>query len=191
MKDFEFKREIVHPDDSPILSKFDSMQRYYQVKHDICAQFNPDVIAEKRRRETTGMNELLALGNVGAGDARAAGVAAADILAVNAGAGTGPVQQLWEEYEENATPVARFVRDMNLIDMCAQALRYEEAGRYDPVMPNRHFPDFQGMDEFFATTRPRLATAVGRELFDRLVERYSALPRVRERGGPRLESGTE
>ena len=137
---------------------------------------DPGVIAEKRRRETAGMQDLLTLG---------------DGCAVDAGARTDTVQQLWEEYEESATPVARFVRDMNLIDMCAQALRYEEAARYDPVIPNHHFPDFQGMDEFFATTRPRLATAVGRELFDRLVERYSALPRVRERGGPRLESGTE
>ncbi|MFW5744969.1 MAG: HD domain-containing protein [Spirochaetota bacterium] len=99
------------------------------------------------------------------------------------------VRARWREYEERATPEARFVRDMNLIDMCVQAYRYESDGRYDPDAPNRHFPDYVGLDEFFATTRPRLTTRLGRELFIGLVERYAALPRVAERGGARLTPG--
>ncbi|MFW6260032.1 MAG: HD domain-containing protein [Spirochaetota bacterium] len=97
------------------------------------------------------------------------------------------VRSRWREYEERATPEARFVRDMNLIDMCLQAYRYEADGRYDPDAPNPHFPDYAGLDEFFATTRPRLTTKLGGELFADLARRYAALPRVAERGGLRLE----
>ncbi len=132
----------------------------------VAAMDDPEVIEAKRRRERDGMKALLS------------------------DAGAHPesqVRELWEEYEENETETAHFVRDMNLIDMCAQAHRYEESGRYDPSAPNENFPDFAGLDEFFATTRPRLTGAVGRELFDELRERYAAIPSVRERGGPRLE----
>lgn len=101
----------------------------------------------------------------------------------------GRVRSRWREYEERATPEARFVRDMNLIDMCLQAYRYEADERYDPDAPNAHFPDYAGLDEFFATTRPRLTTQLGRELFADLARRYAALPRVGERGGLRLDPG--
>jgi putative hydrolases of HD superfamily len=97
------------------------------------------------------------------------------------------VRSRWREYEERATPEARFVRDMNLIDMCVQAYRYEADGRYDPDAPNPHFLDYAGLDEFFATTRPRLTTPLGHELFADLARRYAALPRVTARGGPRLD----
>jgi len=43
---FEFKREVIHPDDGGILSKFDQMKDYYKVKHDICAEIKPKIIAE-------------------------------------------------------------------------------------------------------------------------------------------------
>lgn len=99
------------------------------------------------------------------------------------------VRSRWREYEERATPEARFVRDMNLIDMCVQAYRYEAERRYDPDAPNPIFPDYAGLDEFFATTRPRLTTRLGGELFSELARRYAALPRVAGRGGLRLEPG--
>jgi putative hydrolase of HD superfamily len=123
----------------------------------------PDVIAEKQQRERLAMADLLQDGLPGS---------------------SREVQELWEEYEMNSTDVARFVRDMNLIDMCAQALTYERDGRYNPAAPNDHFPEFEGMDEFFATTEPRVATPVGRELFEELVTRYELLSSVRARGGP-------
>ena len=125
-----------------------------------------DVASAKRAREEAAIDELT----------RAYPSAAA-----------GLVRSRWREYEERATPEARFVRDMNLIDMCVQAYRYEADERYDPDAPNPHFPDYAGLDEFFATTRPRLATRLGGELFADLARRYAALPRVAERGGPRLE----
>ncbi len=43
------------------------------------------------------------------------------------------IRSLWDEYEDSRTATALFVRDMNLIDMCAQALLYESGQRYDPV----------------------------------------------------------
>lgn len=97
------------------------------------------------------------------------------------------VRARWREYEARATPEARFVRDMNLVDMCVQAYRYEADERYDPDAPNADFPDYAGLDEFFATTRPRLTTNLGRELFTDLARRYAALPRVVARGGLRLD----
>jgi putative hydrolase of HD superfamily len=94
---------------------------------------------------------------------------------------------LWNEYEDRATPEARFVREMNLIDMCLQAYLYESERRYDVDLPNEHFPDFEGLDEFFATTLPRLQTGIGERLFHEIVDAYSKLPHVAARGGPRLD----
>jgi putative hydrolase of HD superfamily len=82
--------------------------------------------------------------------------------------------ELWREYESVATEVARFVRDMNMIDMCAQAYYYAVERRYDDHS-SEHFPDFRGMEEFFATTRPRISTEVGQRLFVELHSRYERL----------------
>jgi len=96
------------------------------------------------------------------------------------------IRSLWDEYEESETAEARFVRDMNLIDMCVQAYVYERDRRYDTDAPSEHFPDFEGLDEFFATTRPRLSTRFGERLFAGITDRYRSLARVAARGGPRL-----
>lgn len=98
------------------------------------------------------------------------------------------VRGLWAEYEARHTIEARFVRDMNLIDMCLQAYVYESDGRYEDV-PNPNFREFSGLDEFFATTAPRLDLPLGRELFAELLDLFSELPSVRERGGVRIEPG--
>ena len=82
---------------------------------------------------------------------------------------------LWEEYESSSSGEARFVRDMNLVDMCIQATRYEEQRRYDQEASAHAFPDFEAMDEFFATSGPRIATRIGRTLYDRVSERYRRL----------------
>jgi len=139
----------------------------------MAAMGDPSVIARKRQREAAAMDEL-----VGAG-ARDTAAFAAPLS--NANSPNGDIRELWDEYEEAATPVARFVRDMNLIDMCAQALVYEDGARYDPAMENANFPDFEGMDEFFATTRPRLSTPVGTRLFGKLEARYADLDAVKGR----------
>lgn len=124
---------------------------------------DPDVQHKKSAREQVAVQELF-------GDAQHEAVES--------------VRELWAEYENRSSTAALFVRDMNLIDMCLQALVYERDGRYDHTALNRHFPDFAGMDEFFATTRPRLGTRIGRELFEEVIARYGRLDRVAERGGP-------
>jgi 5'-deoxynucleotidase YfbR-like HD superfamily hydrolase len=128
----------------------------------VVAMSDADVIEAKQRRENAAMDELLVAESTG--------------TAVE-------LRRLWQEYEERTTSIAQFVRDMNMIDMCAQALVYEDGERYDPELENNNFPEFNGLDEFFATTRPRLATPVGRRLFDELGSRYSAIEQVRNRGG--------
>lgn len=117
------------------------------------------------------------------------------IAGLGGGALDGAVE-LWREYEAGETPVARFVRDMNLIDMCLQALYYERAGRRGVAATSERVagargptdgasgkPDAAGkpaaaweaLDEFFATARPRIATAVGHRLFADIESRYRAL----------------
>lgn len=85
---------------------------------------------------------------------------------------SGGLRELWQEYEERETVEARFVKDMDMIDMCLQALFYEEDQRYDPDEENEAFDEYEHMDEFFATTEARLSTETGEKLFDEIKERY-------------------
>ena len=78
----------------------------------------------------------------------------------------------WKEYQERNTNEAKFVKDMDLIDMCLQALKYEKQERYDPKKENPNFQQYENMDEFFATTKPRLNTDKGKKLFQEIQERY-------------------
>lgn len=41
------------------------------------------------------------------------------------------MKELWEEYEKQETPEARFVRDMDLLEMIVQAHRYEDIAKKD------------------------------------------------------------
>lgn len=84
------------------------------------------------------------------------------------------LRESWEEYEARETETARFVKDMDLVDMCLQAVVYETAGRYDPDADNPNFEAYDRLDEFFATAEPRLRTAVGRDLFEAVRARYEA-----------------
>lgn len=81
----------------------------------------------------------------------------------------------WQDYEDRSSPVALFVRDMNLVDMCLQALIYHQQHRYDAghVVPSRG--GFTHLDEFFASASPRLTTPIGRRLFDLVEARYLSL----------------
>lgn len=80
---------------------------------------------------------------------------------------------LWKEYEARETAEAQFVKDMDLIDMCLQALIYERQERYDPDEDNEHFEEYEHLDEFFATTEPRLRTEVGKTCFEEIKEAYN------------------
>jgi putative hydrolase of HD superfamily len=80
--------------------------------------------------------------------------------------------EIWKEYEERETDEAKFVKDMDLIDMCLQALKYEKQERYDPDEDNEDFQEYEHLDEFFATTEPRIATLKGQQLFREIRDRY-------------------
>ena len=82
------------------------------------------------------------------------------------------VVRLWEEYEEKQTVVAKFVKDMDIIDLCLTALKYEKGNRYNPDEDNENFREYENMDEFFATTQERLSTKTGKELFTDIKARY-------------------
>jgi putative hydrolase of HD superfamily len=81
------------------------------------------------------------------------------------------IEENWKEYDERKTREAKFVKDMDLIDMCLQALKYEKQGRYDPE-ENENFQKYDNLDEFFATAEPRLNTDTGEKLFREIKERY-------------------
>ena len=71
------------------------------------------------------------------------------------------MRALWDEYEAAETNEARFVRDMNLVDMCLQALCYERDHRYDAATDYANQGGYHRLDEFFATAAPRITTALG------------------------------
>ncbi|SER59015.1 HD domain-containing protein [Natrinema salaciae] len=85
---------------------------------------------------------------------------------------TVDVVALWEEYEARETATARFVKDMDLIDNCLQALKYERESRYDGSDGTDAFAEYEDLDEFFATAAPRLRTTVGETLFEGIKTRY-------------------
>jgi putative hydrolase of HD superfamily len=90
-------------------------------------------------------------------------------------AALGPdVHEVWEEYEARESPEARFVKDMDILDTCLQALVYERQQRYDPDADNPNFDSFEDLDEFFATGKPRVSTDCGQVLFEAVRERYEA-----------------
>jgi putative hydrolase of HD superfamily len=89
------------------------------------------------------------------------------------------VERLWERYERQDTTVATFVKDMDLLDMCLQALVYERERRYDRDPDTGPDADADHgdahLDEFFASAEPRLSTDVGRELFAAVRARYEGV----------------
>lgn len=82
------------------------------------------------------------------------------------------ILELWKEYERKESPEARFVKDMDMIDLCLTALKYETNGRYDPEEENDNFQEYDNLDEFFATTEPRIKTETGQQLFNEIRQRY-------------------
>ncbi|MFB6145365.1 MAG: HD domain-containing protein [Candidatus Nanohaloarchaea archaeon] len=82
------------------------------------------------------------------------------------------IEQLWKEYEERRSEESKFVKDMDMIDLCLQALKYEKQARYDKTEDNPDFKQYDDLDEFFATTEPRLTTETGKKLFHDIRDRY-------------------
>ena len=106
-----------------------------------------------------------------------AGKAAAEREAMRDLAGPLPdrVRDAWEAYEARDSPEAVLVKECDLLDVCLQAVIYERDARYDPAAGDPDaFREYDDLDEFFATTEPRLRTDTGRALFARLRDRYRA-----------------
>ena len=75
------------------------------------------------------------------------------------------LHELWRAYEDRADPAARFVRDMNLIDMCLQGLLYEREARYDADVQVPSEGGHRHLDEFFLSAEWRLEGEVAKRLF--------------------------
>ncbi|HKI58437.1 MAG TPA: HD domain-containing protein [Trueperaceae bacterium] len=95
-------------------------------------------------------------------------------------AGRAPeVDALWREYEAGVSAEARFVRDMNLLDMALQALLYEEQARYDPSETLPSQDGYRHLDEFLVSAEARVQGPLARRLLGWVALRYR---RARERG---------
>ncbi|GAB3705959.1 HD domain-containing protein [Halorubrum pallidum] len=83
------------------------------------------------------------------------------------------VRDAWEAYEARESPEAVLVKECDILDVCLQAVIYERDDRYDPAAGDPDaFREYADLDEFFATSEPRIRTETGRDLFERLRERY-------------------
>ncbi|MFW6045937.1 MAG: HD domain-containing protein [Natronomonas sp.] len=77
---------------------------------------------------------------------------------------------LWEEYAARNSKEAQFCKDMDLIDTCLQALLYLRTARYYPDAGEE--TSYDHLDEFFATSEPRLSTERGVKLFELIRTHY-------------------
>ncbi len=94
------------------------------------------------------------------------------VLAGAPAAAADEVRALWRAYESDASPEARFVRDMNLVDMALQALIYQQQGRYDASRPLPSRDGHRHLDEFFVSARQRLQSDLARRLLASIEGRY-------------------
>lgn len=84
----------------------------------------------------------------------------------------GRFADLWLEYEHRSTPEAVFVREMNLLDMCLQGLKYEQERRYDPGVLIASSGGHRHLDEFFLGARARISSPLATRLFDHVHALY-------------------
>lgn len=108
-------------------------------------------ISEKVEQEEEAMNELV-------------NMAGEDVPQVK------DIQTLWLEFEKGDTVESRFVRDMDIIDMCLMALKYEREGRYDESMSPEG--EYEHLDGFFATARNEISSNAGEQLLQEIESKY-------------------
>jgi putative hydrolase of HD superfamily len=103
----------------------------------------------------------------------------ADAMAGLAALWPGPeaerLQRRWEAYEARSGAAARFVRDMNLLDMGLQALAYARRGGSGA--------DVEALAEFVASAQARVETDVGRARVAEVAAAYRALVRSENGSG--------
>lgn len=75
--------------------------------------------------------------------------------------GDDRLKELWEEYEARETREAVVLKDLDLLDMCLQAVWYVREGRGG-----------DGFEEFFEAADQRLSTDAVRELVDGVRDRF-------------------
>ncbi|XP_057431913.1 uncharacterized protein LOC130724652 [Lotus japonicus] len=68
------------------------------------------------------------------------------------------VAELWAEYEANSSPEAKFVKDLDKVEMILQALEYEHEQGKD-------------LDEFFQSTAGKFQTEIGKAWASEIVSR--------------------
>lgn len=102
--------------------------------------------------------------------------AMAGLAALRAGPAAERVQRRWEAYETRSGRAARFVRDMNLLDMCLQALAYARRGGGGAGEG--------ALDEFVASAEARVETDVGRARVAEVAAAYRALRRSEDGSTP-------
>jgi len=74
-------------------------------------------------------------------------------------------KELWKEYADRETRVARFVKDMDLCDMSLQALMYAKENRASK----------ESLVEFLDSTEKRLETETGKNLLQEIREKFRNL----------------
>lgn len=79
---------------------------------------------------------------------------------------------LWRQYEERSSPEAVFVREMNLLDMCLQGLKYERDRRYDPGVLIESSGGHRHLDEFFLGAKARITLPLVLTLFEDVYAQY-------------------
>lgn len=78
-------------------------------------------------------------------------------------------RDLWEELEAKQSPEARFVADMDILDMCLTALKYERQERYDS---SGNQTEYDNLDGFFETADNNIQTQLGRNIYENIYEMY-------------------
>jgi putative hydrolase of HD superfamily len=74
------------------------------------------------------------------------------------------ITELWQEYHECKTPEAKWVNDLDKIEMVLQALDYKKGKRTK-----------EDLEEFFQTSGPRIKTKKGKELWNKIRKGYLEL----------------
>ncbi|CAM6127751.1 unnamed protein product [Calypogeia fissa] len=89
------------------------------------------------------------------------------------------MKELWQEYENNATPEAKLVKDFDKVEMILQAQEYEQ-------QQGKH------LEDFFRTTRGKFQTDVGKALAAEVVRRRPSTlkQQVESQNGPLKTSST-
>ncbi|WGI17244.1 HD domain-containing protein [Methanonatronarchaeum sp. AMET-Sl] len=81
------------------------------------------------------------------------------------------IMEIYIEYKEKKTKEALFVKDMDLIDMCLQALIYQEK----KDLGNSNKPINGDLDEFFSTAESEISTKTGIKLYKEIKKKYNEL----------------